>query len=244
MRSHRLVGSACIEVGGDCLGRAEQAGGTLTGRISGLGDDQVGARIPDDPPLGPEQAVCLTPPLYGGAWVSCGQGGGGSREQQLCSFVRDPFALRCPAKGGLSLCCRFCRQPGSQQSRAAVDGELGVGLAERFAASACLVEVGKRFGQVAAGQGGQPAVAAGLGVFEFLSAGREQFLGPGEIRARPPGEAEPEKDLGPPGQRPGLPYRVAGPAEIGQGAAQVLVRLVKPAQVFEDGGAPHEHPPG
>ena len=84
----------------------------------------------------------------------------------------------------------------------------------------------------------------GLGVLEFLPAGGEQLLGTGEVRGGTPGEAEPEKDIGPKGQRPRLPYRVARPAEVGQGATQVLVCLVEAAQVLEDEGAPHEHASG
>jgi len=66
----------------------------------------------------------------------------------------------------------------------------------------------------------------------------------GVVRGRAPGETKPEKDLGSMCQRPGLPYRVACPAEVGQSAAQVLMCLVEAAQVLEDGGAPHEHAAG
>ena len=70
------------------------------------------------------------------------------------------------------------------------------------------------------------------------------LLGPGEVRGRAPGQAEPEEDLGSMCQRPGLPYRVACPAEVGQSAAQVLMCLVETAKVPEDGGTPHEHAAG
>src|SRR5262245_8320964 len=83
-----------------------------------------------------------------------------------------------------------------------------------------------------------------LGVLEVLPIGCEQFLRMGEIRLRAPRETKPEKDLSSMGQRPCLPNCVARPAEVGQSAAQVLVRLVEPAQVPKDGSTPHEHAPG
>ena len=160
------------------------------------------------------------------------------------------FLYAIPPSGGsrlsaLSVSCGcFCGQPGGQQRRAAVDGEVGVGLAERVVAIPCLVEVGERLGKVAADKRHASAVVPGLGVLEFLPAGGEQFLGPGVVRGRAPGQAEPDEDLGSMGQRPGLPYRVACPAEVGQGAAQVLMCLVETAQLPEDGGTPHEHAAG
>ena len=135
-------------------------------------------------------------------------------------------------------------RPGGQQGGAAVDGQVGVGLAERVVAVPRLVEIGERPGQVAAAEGDQAAVVPGLGVFEFLAAGRVQFLGSREVGAGPPGEAEPEIDVGPVGQRPCFPHRVPGPAQVGQGPGQVLVCLGEPAHLGQDVGAPHEHAAG
>ena len=78
------------------------------------------------------------------------------------------FLYAFPPRGGIRLSAvsrlprRFFGEPGGQQRRAAVDGEVGVGLAERVVPIPGLVEVGKRLGQVAAGQRHQPAVVAGM----------------------------------------------------------------------------------
>src|SRR5208283_1633446 len=92
-----------------------------------------------------------------------------------------------------------------------------------------------------AAQRGLSAVMPGFGVLKFLPAGCEHLLGTGEVRGCPPGEAEPEQDLGSMGQRPCLPYCVARSAEVGQSAAQVLKCLVESSHVPEDGGTSHEH---
>src|SRR5712671_2866863 len=84
----------------------------------------------------------------------------------------------------------------------------------------------------------------GLGVLEFLPAGGEQLLGPGEIRRSTPGEAEREKNMRSEHQRPCLPYRVARPAEVRQGTTQVLVGLAETAHLIEHQGAPMEHAAG
>ena len=93
VRLHRLAGPGRLETGGDLLGVPEQGGGMLAGRVPGLGEDEAGARLPDGPPLRPEQPARLTCPLPGVGRVAGGQGGGGGREEQLRRLVRYP-ALR------------------------------------------------------------------------------------------------------------------------------------------------------
>jgi hypothetical protein len=51
---------------------------------------------------------------------------------------------RQPAKRGIGLLGRLFGQPGGQQRRAAVDGEIGKGLAQRVVAVPCFVKIGKR----------------------------------------------------------------------------------------------------
>src|SRR6266567_6681986 len=82
-----------------------------------------------------------------------------------------------------------------------------------------------------------------VGVLEILSVSGEQLLGPGEIHSCSPGETQPEKNKGPCAERTCLPYCVARPAEVRQGAAQVLVCLVETPQGPQRAGAPHEHSP-
>src|SRR5207237_530041 len=153
---------------------------------------------------------------------------------------RYPARRGYPAEGSGGLLGRLAGQSGGQQRRAAVDGQLGKGLAEFVVAIPCLVKVGQRLRKVTTAQRGQSAIMPGLRVFEFLFARREEFLGPGEVRGGPPGETEPEKDLGSMGQRPCLPHLVVRPAEVRKSSAQVLMGLVESAQVAQHVTAPHE----
>ena len=206
----------------------------LARRIPGLGEDEAGACLPEGTPLRLELPARLTRPLPGVGRTARGQGGGGGGEEQLRRLVRYPAFRGKPAECGFRLLRRLSGQPGGQQRRTAVDGELGKGLAERIIAVRRFVEVGERLGKVAAAQCHQPAVMPGLGVLEFLPAGGEQLLGTGEVRGGTPRETEPKKNMGPKHQRPRLPYLVARPAQVGQGTTQVVVGVAEAAQVIEE----------
>src|SRR5258708_951383 len=84
----------------------------------------------------------------------------------------------------------------------------------------------------------------GLGIFEFLSAGRVQLLGTSEICACTPYQAKPEKNEGSMRQRPRLPHRLVRPAEIMQGATEILMGLAETAHVPQYVSTPHEHAAG
>ena len=189
-------------------------------------------RVERRPALGTSRRR-LAGPLSGVDRVAGGQGGGGGREEQFRLLVRYPALRGQSAERGIGLLRRFRGQPGGQQCRAAVDGQIGELSRQARRNDSCLVEVSERLGKVAADKRYPSDVVPGLGVLEFLPVGGEHLLGPGVVRGRAPGQAEPDEDRGSMGQRPGLPYRVACPAEVGQSAAQVLVCLVETAQIYE-----------
>src|SRR5262249_37483327 len=150
----RLVGPERVEMGSRAFREAEQAGGTLTGRVPGLGDDAVGAGLPNRPVLCPELSARLACPLSCGGRVAGGEGSGGSREEQLRRFVGDPAFRWYPAERGARFTRRVCGKPGGKQCGAAVDGEFGDILAKRVVAFLRLIEIGQRPGKVAAAQRG------------------------------------------------------------------------------------------
>jgi len=68
----RLVGPERVEMGSGAFRKAEQAGGTLTGRIPSLRKAEVSARLPPIPSLCPEESARLTGPLSCIGRVACG----------------------------------------------------------------------------------------------------------------------------------------------------------------------------
>jgi len=103
VRLHRLAAPGCVETGGDLLGVPEQRSGMLAGGVPGLGEDQVGARLPEGPPLRPELPMRLTCLLSGVGRVAGSQGCGGGGEDQLGFLERDPALRRDPAERGVGL---------------------------------------------------------------------------------------------------------------------------------------------
>ena len=196
VRLHRLAGPGRVETGGD-LARRSGARRRNARRRRTWPRRGRGRRAPprgSAPASGTAGAPDVPAALASAGWPAARAAVAAAKSSSAFLYAIPPSGGS-PAERGVRLLRRFCGQPGGQQRRAAVDGKVGVGLAERVVAVPCLVEIGERLGKVAADQRHQPAVMPGLGVLEFLPAGGEHLLGPGVVRGRTPGQAEPEEDL-------------------------------------------------
>jgi hypothetical protein len=111
LRPHGVGAPGRLEARGDPPGVPEQGGRPLSGRVTGLGEDQVRACLPDSPALCLEQPARLMRPLSRVVQVARGQGGGGGSEEQIRPLVRDPCVRRYPAQRGIGLLRCFSRQP-------------------------------------------------------------------------------------------------------------------------------------
>ena len=131
VRLHGLAGPGRLEAGGDLLGVPQQPDGTLAPRVPGLSEDEASARRPGVPALRPEQPLRLAGSRAGGAGVARGEGGSGGGEDEFRPLIGDPGAGRRPAERGVRFSCRFCGEPGGQQGPAAVEGQVGIGYAQR-----------------------------------------------------------------------------------------------------------------
>ena len=78
---HRFARPGFVEMAGDLCCVAEQGGGMLAGGVPGIGEDEVGARLPQGAPLRLELASRLTCPLPGIGRVARSEGGGGGYEE-------------------------------------------------------------------------------------------------------------------------------------------------------------------
>ena len=136
VRVHGLAIPGRLEAGGDPLGVPEERCGPLTGRVPGLGEDEVGARFPDSPLLRPEQPTRLTCSVCRIHRVARGQG---RRRRRTAAPLSCTLSI--PPEVSGSARCRFLAPPlrpaRRQQRPAAVNGKVGVDLAERVVAATC-----------------------------------------------------------------------------------------------------------